>query len=300
MKHLHRVKPARNILIVVFGAVAAATALTSTVLASPGLANTVLASPGSATTSAASALLYNYEFTGTTGTVVNSAPNGPDVPLTLYGTWSPVSDGVHFMGNTSGDESVAYGKPATGYTLNEPAGAAVGFGTLITYFRPATGKCFPDTPNVTQIGRFTTKPFPTQAKLQLSSCTDNPGHVVMECRFAGSLTVSDQDQPVLSTLPLLNDERYVVSCMKTPDQDGTTTITLSVTPVKTGQTTTNTFSEPALGKMRSTAYISAGNKYMLPPPSGNTDQFNGDMTSAVYCAGSTADVQSCLQTYLPT
>jgi hypothetical protein len=285
MKHLHPVKPARKILIVAFGAITAVTLLTS---------------PGSAATAAAPVLLYNYEFTGTTGTVVNSAPGGPAVPLTLLGTWSNVPTGVHFMGNRTGDESVAYGKPASGYTLNVPPTKAMGFGTLITYFRPAVGKCFDDTPNITQIGRFDDKPYPTQAKIQLSSCQDSTTDVMMECRFAGSDTIASQDEPVISTLPLINKDQYVVTCMKTPDEDGTTTITLSVTPVSTGQTTTNTFSEPALGTMRSTAYISAGNKYALPPPSGNTDQFNGDMTSAVYCVGSTTDVESCLQTNLPT
>jgi hypothetical protein len=289
MKHPRSVKHARKILIVVLSAVTLAT---------------LLVSPGSAATPAAgaSALLYNYEFTGTTGTVVNSAPNGPDVPLTLFGSWSPAYDGVHFSGNMTGDESVAYGEPTTGYTLNEPPTAAVGFGARITYFRPTSGKCFGKgqfSPNITQIGRFSSKPFPTQAKIQLSSCQTSSTQVLFECRFAGSLTVSSSDPPVVSTMALQNDNQYNVSCMKTPDHDGTTSIVLAVTWMKTGETTTNTFSQPALGTMQSTAYLSAGNKYALPPPTQNSDQFNGDMTRTVYCAGTTDEVESCLQTYLP-
>ena len=51
--------------------------------------------------------------------------------------------------------------------------------------------------------------------------------------------------------------------------------------------------------MRSRFYISAGNKYPLPPPAQNTDQFNGHMTRTVYCAGTMVDVTGCLRAYLP-
>src|SRR5215469_2603809 len=64
------------------------------------------------------ALLYNYNFKGTGPIVQNSAPAGPRVSLTLHGTWKRVPEGVHFSGNTHGAESVADGRPASGYTLN--------------------------------------------------------------------------------------------------------------------------------------------------------------------------------------
>src|SRR5579864_4712092 len=66
------------------------------------------------------------------------------------------------------------------------------------------------------------------------------------------------------------------------------TIKLTVTdlnPASGVQPVTNTFKVPAVGDLRTNEYISAGNKYPLPSPSQNTDQFNGDMTRTVYCAG---------------
>ena len=72
----------------------------------------LLSSP--AASSGNSALRYDYEFKGTQGTVINSAPTGPVVLLTLRGSWTAGPDGVHFSGNTSGDASVAYGRPANG------------------------------------------------------------------------------------------------------------------------------------------------------------------------------------------
>jgi hypothetical protein len=294
MKHVRTGKPVRSILVIALSAAAVVVGSASAGSASADPPSAGPASPGVAAT-----LLYDYEFAGTTGTVPNSAPDGPDVPLTLEGDWSRVPGGVNFSGNTTGESSVAYGNPVAGDSLNEPPRAAIGFGARILYDGPTSGPCFGDTPNITQIGRFNTDKYPTQAKLQLSSCATNPKQVVIECRFAGWATHVHKDPPVDSTMPLVNGREYNVSCVKSPDSDGSATITLTVTWVKTGQTVTNTFNVKAFGLMRSRAYISAGNKYPLPPPAQNTDQFNGHMTRAVYCAGAPANVYSCLRTYLP-
>ncbi len=124
----------------------------------------------------------------------------------------------------------------------------------------------------------------------------------MECRFAGALTAPFAP-PVVSTLPLANRDAYSVSCVKSPDHpDGTATITLTVTdlgPAGGGQSVTNTFTVPALGYLRTRNYISVGNKFPLPAPAENTDQFNGAMTNVVYCAGAMAAVSRCLAAHLP-
>jgi hypothetical protein len=264
-----------------------------------GLTVAAAVMPVSSSATAASALLYDYEFAGTTGTVANSAPSGPVVPLTLTGDWSVVPDGVHFAGDTKGDSSVAHGAPASGYTLNAAATATVGFGTRFVYSAPATGLCFGDTPNVTQVGRFAART--AQAKLQLSKCADDKTGVIVECRFAGSLTPSTV-LPVRSSLALVNGHAYNATCTKSPDVKTKATVTLSVTDLSTGTTptpTTNAFSVAAVGAMKSTQAISAGNKYPLPTPAKNTDQFVGDITRAVYCTGSSADVAACLTANLP-
>jgi hypothetical protein len=260
-------------------------------------AGSLVAGPAAAETVGASALLYDYNFAGTTGTVQNSAPNGPDVSLKLFGTWSAVQGGVHFSGDTSGHESVAYGKPASGYTLDEPSSAAVGFGALVRYNRPPGGKCFSNTPNLTQMGRF--GPHSVQAKVQLTSCATSTTQVMMECRFAGGKSAPASDE-VVSTLPLVNDAKYHVSCVKSPDTNGKTTVTLKVTRIPGSQTVTTTVTEPAMGALKTKEYISAGNKYPLPAPAANTSQFNGDMFRTVYCAGTTAQVNGCLAAHLPS
>jgi hypothetical protein len=256
------------------------------------------ASAGTAAASASSALLYDYEFAGATGTVSNSAAGGPALPLTLVGTWSPAADGVHFSGDTSGNRSVGFAKPAAGFTLNVAATTVVGFGARVVYAAPTTGVCFGDTPNITQIGRFAATT--AQAKIQLSKCADNKTHVVMECRFAGALTPSSV-LPVRSTLPLVDGHAYDVSCTKSADSASTATVTLAVTDlsVPDSATVTNTFSVRALGALKTSQALSAGNKYPMPAPAKNTDQFVGDLTRAVYCAGTSNDVASCLSASLP-
>ena len=247
-------------------------------------------------------LIYDYEFKGATGTVSNSAPNGPVAPMTLSGAWSLVPDGVDFTGDTQGNSSVGYANPATGYTLHAPARWAVGVGTRVIYYAPSAGTCFSDTPNITQIGRYSAHSPDAQVKLQLSDCATSSTQVSIECRFAGSLTAPNAP-PLVSTMPLVSGDAYNVTCVKSPDAtDGTATIKLtvtdlSVTPVP--QSVTNTFTVPALGYLRTYSYLSAGNKYPLPPPASNTDQFNGVITRVVYCTGHPAYVDSCLAAHLP-
>jgi hypothetical protein len=260
-------------------------------------AGSLAAGPAAARTAPASALLYDYNFAGTTGMVKNSAPGGPHVSLKLSGTWSAVKGGVHFSGDTSGHESVAYGKPASGYTLDEPSSAAVGIGALVRYNGPASGNCFRHTPNLTQAGRF--GPRSVQAKIQLTNCAASTTQVMVECRFAGGKVAPAKDE-VVSTLPLVNDAKYSVRCVKSPDTNGKTTVTLKVTDISAGHTVTTTGTEPAMGALKTKEYISAGNKYPLPPPAANTSQFNGDMFRTIYCAGTPADVNGCLAAHLPS
>lgn len=72
-----------------------------------------------------------------------------------------------------------------------------------------------------------------------------------------------------------------------------------VTRLSTGATTVDRYTVAALGAIRSHEYLSVGNKYPLPKPANNTDQFVGDMTRVVYCVGSPAHVLRCLSVYLP-
>ena len=260
----------------------------------------VMLLPSPAASSGTPTLRYDYEFKGTNGTVRNSAPAGPIAPLTLFGSWAPVPAGVRFSGNTRGKESVAYGRPARVATINTPATKAAGFGTRIVYRAPANGTCFSDTPNIVQFGRYSPRGPAGQAKIQLSSCAERRKSVVMECRFAGSLTGSHAP-PVLSTMPLINSHAYIVTCRKSPDAvNNTATVTLTVTNLNAGRrrTVTNTFRVPALGRLRTRDYISVGNKFPLPAPAQNTDQFHGDVTRAVYCSGAPANVRVCLVNHL--
>jgi hypothetical protein len=278
------------------------TAIVTAIVLTAGPAAAATAATATTAADRTPALLYDYELIGATGIVKNSAPTGPVAPLTLSGTWAPVPNGVYFRGNTRGAASVGYGRPASGYTLNVSSSEAVGFGTRIVYYAPAGRSCFGDTPNITQIGRYAARTKSAQAKMQLSSCADSETEVMMECRFAGALTAPFAP-PVVSTLPLTNRDAYSVSCVKSPDHpDGTATITLTVTdlgPAGGGQSVTNTFTVPALGYLRTRNYLSVGNKFPLPAPAENTDQFNGAMTNVVYCAGAMAAVSRCLAAHLP-
>jgi hypothetical protein len=240
-------------------------------------------------------LVYDFHFAGSTGTIANSATGGPAAPLSLFGDWSLSGSGVHFAGNTSGERSVADGKPASGYSLNAPATEAVGLRARIRYFAPSVGACFGDTPNITQIGRFVA--HEAQAKIQLSKCADSRTHVVVQCRFAGSLTPISVD-PVSSTLHLINGDSYTIACMKAPDRtNGTAIVTLTVTridPTNGDQVVMNKFTVSELGAMTTRQAVSAGNKYPLPSSANNTDQFVGNVTRIIYCVGTSSVVRNCL------
>lgn len=260
-------------------------------------ASEVSAGPAGLTAGTRSALLYDFWFAGSTGKVANRAPDGPALTLTLSGSWSPVAGGVYFHGNTTGQQSVAYGKRTTGYTLNATSTEAVGFGARFWYHRPATGTCFGDSPNVTQIGRYGRHIAGSQIKIQFSSCDTSKKHVFVECRISGA-TSPVNAPPVVGTTPLANKAGYDVSCVKAPDSGGRTAITLRMVSLATGVAAEKKFSVPAVGAIQTTQYMSAGNKYPLPTPANNTDQFVGKMSKAVYCTGSTDDVQHCLSAYL--
>ena len=244
-----------------------------------------------------SALLYDFGFAATRGTVSNAAPDGPAMRLTLYGSWWRVRGGVHFSGNTTGRRSIAYGQPGQGYTLDVPGTRAIGFGARIRYEKPATGTCFADTPNITQIGRYGLPLAASQVKLQLSSCATSRTRVFAECRISGTGS-SSGTPPVVGTLPLVNGTGYDVSCVKSPDSSGHTVITLRVVSLATRAARVNRFTVPAVGLIRSSQALSTGNKYPLPAPAHNTDQFVGNMARAMYCTGPLSDVQHCLATYL--
>jgi hypothetical protein len=275
--------------IVVLAAAAGATLLS----ASP--AATGAPATSRAPSAAAPGRVYDFRFAGSTGTVPNSAPGGPIAILSLVGDWSLSTNGVHFAGNTTGKSSVAHGKPITGDTLNVPAGEAVGARARIKYVAPTNGKCFGDTPNITQIGRFAAGA--AQAKLQLSKCSDSATHVVVQCRFAGSLTPIKVD-PVSSTLHLTSGDSYLVTCMKSPDRaNATAVVTLAVTEIgatTSSRTVTSTFTVAALGPLTTKQVVSAGNKYPLPASANNTDQFNGNIVRVMYCVGTSSVVRSCL------
>jgi hypothetical protein len=269
------------------------------VITSALAAGTLLMGPAAATAATtAPVMIYNYQFKGTDGTVTNSATGGPVAPLTLTGTWSNSTNGVRFHGNLTGDESAGFAKPSTGNTLSASAGQAVGFGAQIVYKPPIGATCFTTTPNVTQIGKYSPKGGSAQAKLQESGCGTSKNKVLMQCRFTGSKS-SPTAPAVTNKLPLVSGNTYDVSCLKSPDgTTGTATITFTVTNLKTSKTLTNHFTVPAIGAMKTTEYLSVGNKYPMAPPASNSDQFNGAMNSTVYCVGSEAAVGTCLSTAL--
>lgn len=244
--------------------------------------------------------LYSYDFTGATlsSPVANGAAANTSVNLNLYGNWSQSAFGIHFAGNTSGQQSVAYARPSSGNTVSVPGSQAFGSAIKFKYEAPS-GNCFSDSRNLVQIGRFGNGL--SQAKLQLSGCHINTSNVFVECRMAGSNS-STSDVPLASTQPLVDGEAYVVNCVKAPDpSSGTTTMYLTVTRLSDGHTTTDTFNITRTGTIQSTAYLSVGNKYALPSPSQNTDQFVGDVAKVAYCAGATtASVNDCLATEVPT
>ena len=243
--------------------------------------------------------LYSYNFLGTSGTVANTGNYNPTLSLALLGSWTPSATGANFAGDTVSQQSVAFAKPATGYSLNLTAAQTVGFGAHFTYLAPTNG-CFADSPNITQIGRFAANT--AQAKLQYSNCTKGATSEYIQCRFAGVLTPTSV-LPIISTQALQNGSKYVVTCVKSADNGQTATVTLSVTRLGGSYgnvTTVDTYTVAATGALQTKAAVSVANKYPLPSISNNTDQFVGDMAKVAYCGSSLAsDVTSCLTTELP-
>jgi hypothetical protein len=244
--------------------------------------------------------LYSYDFTGATlaSPIANAASANSSVKLNLYGSWSQSAFGIHFAGNQSGQQSVAYAKPASGNTLSVASNQALGSAIKFKYEAPTSGTCFSDSHNLTQIGRFGAGL--AQVKMQFSNCGINSSQVMVQCRMAGANSTIN-DVPMTSTQPLVNGEAYVATCTKAPDPTtGSATMQLAVTRLSDAQATTDTFAITRTGAITSTAYLSVGNKYALPPPTENTDQFNGDVAKVAYCASTTTvAVDSCLHTEIP-
>lgn len=244
--------------------------------------------------------LYSYDFTGSTlsSPVANGAAANGSVGLNLYGTWSQSPFGIHFAGNMSGQQSVGYARPTSGNTVSVAANQAFGGAIKFKYEAPTSGSCFSDSHNLTQIGRFGAGL--SQAKLQLSNCGINSSHVYVQCRMAGSNSTTN-DVPLASTQALADGESYVAKCVKAPDpSSGTTAMQLVVTRLSDGNATTDNFAITRTGTIQSTAYLSVANKYALPSPSQNTDQFVGDVAKVAYCAGaSTMAVDDCLAVEVP-
>ena len=177
------------------------------------------------------------------------------------------------------------------------------FGTTVKfkYQAPTTGSCFGDSRNIAQIGRFGAGL--AQVKLQTSNCGKFSANVFPECRMAGSNSTVN-DVPMSGTQPLVNGETYILKCYKDLDPaSGQTVLNLKTTRVDAvngNQFTHDTFSITRPGLMQSTAYLSVANKYALPPPSQNTDQFVGDIAKVAYCASaSLTALATCLDTEMP-
>ena len=246
--------------------------------------------------------LYSYTLTGVTTTpVANGAEVNTGVPLKLVGNWTPSSVGINFVGDKTSKRSVAWAKPASGLTLNAAASDAVGAGINFRYAAPATGACYTDSRNITQIGRFGSGL--TQLKIQLSSCAGNKTAVFPECRMVGANS-TNADLPKRGTQALVNGATYVVKCFKGPDPaTGQTTLTLETTKVDAvngNVTTVNTFPITRPGAMSSSGYLSIANKYPMPAQSSNTDQFIGDVAKVAYCkAVATDTLLICLDAEVP-
>ncbi len=256
-----------------------------------GLATATTASAGSFS------LLYSYTFGDSLTAVANAAPLNASATLSLKGFVSIPAGGaaVHFDGNTVGKQSVGIARPTSGPTMSATAREAYGAVVKFTHQLVGTQKCFLDSHNYAQIGRFGTQL--SQLKIQASKCSTNAGAVFPECRVAGSLSATTI--PVVrGTQALLNGKTYIVSCIKDPDGPaGKSTITLETSRLDAGGpvTTRNVVTVASTGAFTSYEWLSVANKYPLPPASENTDQVVGDIYYVAVCkAGSTPDVQNCL------
>lgn len=262
-------------------------------------AGAVLGLPGGAEAATASSI-YSYTLTGGSGTVANAAAANPAVPLTLTGAWTASAYGVHFAGDLAGTQSVGWAKPTSGTTVSVAANQSLGAAIRFRYSAPPPGStCFADSHNLTQVGRY--GDGLSQLKIQLSNCGDSAANVYVQCRVAGAATTPATTQvPKQSTLALLDGQQYVVRCVKAPDTATGAPLTLKVTRLVAAPTTVSaTFTVPATGAISSTAALSVANKYPLPAPAANTDQFVGDVAKVAYCAGGGAVVGPCLDTEVP-
>ena len=114
-----------------------------------------------------------------------------------------------------------------------------------------------------------------------------------QCRVAGAKTPKGA-APVTGSGTVQPGRRYVLECIKASDVGGSASVTIRLTDVAAG-TTTKTASIPDTGRIASSKPLSVANKYPMPKPSQNTDQFRGLVRRVEVCSGtSVAEVRSCL------
>jgi hypothetical protein len=237
--------------------------------------------------------VYSYRLDGSASHITNRGVTA-GVPLNLIGNWSAAAGSVRFDGDLVSRRSVGEARPASGPTLRvDSASQGVGAAIAFTYRAPAKG-CFADSVNLTQIGRFATNL--TQVKIQLSKCKDG-GSTTVQCRMTGNVS-SSSTLPSRNSLGLVNGVSYIAECLKGPDPgSGSATLAIRVTRVDTGQLVQTLHAIPRTGTMSSTQYLSVANKYPLPSPGSNTDQFVGEVSHVAYCTGISLDaVRGCLDT----
>lgn len=246
--------------------------------------------------------IYSYTLDGSSSTVGNDAAANSGVDLALVGDWSPSSNGVYFAGNTVDEMSVGHGRPASGDTINVSSTSSVGVTAKFTFEAPPLGdKCFPDSHNLTQIGRFGEDL--SQVKIQTSNCFDFDWAVFPECRFAGANSTT-ADLPFASSQQLVDGQTYIVRCYKQPDPvSGNPLAYIDVTQINTtygNRTTSDSFEITPTGTIQSTAWLSVANKYQLPTQANNTDQFVGDVAKVAFCQATTMSaVKTCLEAETP-
>lgn len=246
--------------------------------------------------------LYTYNLRGASAVITNTANTNSSVSLQLSGDWSSTATGINFAGDLVSKRSVGYAKPTSGYTLNIPATQAVGNVAEFTYQLPEGATCYPDSVNITQIGRFASST--SQVKIQLSKCSVSQTQVFPECRIAGTATPA-KTYAVTGSQALQAGQAYRVYCLKAADpasgQANLTMKTVRLDPVNGNQVITDTFSIPKTGLIQSATYLSVANKYPLGTQASNTDQFTGIVSAVSYCSGATsAEVESCLTNELGT
>ena len=258
--------------------------------------------PSNFSQAATTGSLYTYNLRGAGSVIANTAASNTAVSLQLNGDWSSTTAGVDFAGDLVSKQSVGYGKPSSGNTINVAANQAVGNAAEFAYELPNGATCFPDSVNITQIGRFASGS--SQVKIQLSKCGVSQTQVFPECRIAGSATPA-KTFAVTGSQALQAGQAYRVYCLKAADpasgQASVTMKTVLLDDVNGNQTTTNTFSIPKTGLIQSTTYLSVANKYPLATQANNSDQFTGTVSAVSYCSNATiAEVESCLTDELGT